>query len=34
MSNFETAVICTGWAATCVLSWMIGYLTGKAEEGE
>ena len=33
MSSIETFAIFIGWAATCFISWLIGYLTRSEEEG-
>ena len=34
MSDFEIIVLCVGWMLTCVLCYLLGYKTAKAEEGE
>lgn len=34
MSDFEILAIAIGWTITCMLSFIVGYLTRKAEEGE
>lgn len=32
MSSIEIFAIAIGWTATCILSFIVGYLTRKVEE--
>lgn len=34
MTNIEIIALCLGWAATCAVSFAIGYMVRKAEEAE